>query len=214
MDSAEPDRFRTSSFVRAGLRNGEAVLVAAPGVTVWLEWAAQQEAANAPAGAELAADVRDWMLRTHLYRMVLTPRSVLSAPLPEHEGDQVAAVDFDRTALARVRALIGQYAPRLGLDRPGEIDLALVASELASNSVTHGGGAGTLRLWRDSFYAVCEVRDSGLITDPFVGLRRPDFRKRVGGAGLWAVSRACALVIVRSSREFGTVVRAHLPAAA
>lgn len=165
-------------------------------------------------GSSLTADVLDWVCRTHSPRMSLTPWAVFSTPLPEHRGEPIAAVDFDLETVASVRALIQRHAAHLGLDHAGEVDLSLVASELASNSVVHGGGAGTMRLWRDPGYAVCEVRDRGVITDPFVGLRRPDFRKRIGGAGLWAVNRICALVVLRSSVEFGTVVRAHLPAAA
>lgn len=71
----------------------------------------------------------------------------------------------------------------LGLEPAELIDFTLVVSELATNSVRHGGGSGILRLWREGPYAVCEVRDRGVITDPLVGLRRPDFRKGSGEPG-------------------------------
>lgn len=135
--------------------------------------------------------------------------TVYSAPLPEPER-LAAEMAFDVDSLARVRGLVRQCAPALGLEPAQLIDLTLVVSELATNSVRHGGGSGVLRLWREGPYAVCEVRDRGMITDPLVGLRRPDFRKGSGGAGLWAVNRVCALVSIRSTQHEGTVVRAHL----
>jgi anti-sigma regulatory factor (Ser/Thr protein kinase) len=132
-----------------------------------------------------------------------------AAPLPEPR--QVAAeFAFDVDSLAQVRGLARRCAPALGLEPALMIDFTLVASELATNSVRHGGGSGVLRLWREGPYAVCEVRDRGVITDPLVGLRRPDFRKGSGGAGLWAINRVCALVSIRSTPREGTVVRAHL----
>jgi len=135
--------------------------------------------------------------------------SVYSAPLPE-PGVLAVEFAFDVDSLAQVRGLVRRCAPALGLEPAELIDFTLVVSELATNSVRHGGGSGVLRLWREGPYAVCEVRDRGVITDPLVGLRRPDFRKGSGGAGLWAINRVCALVSVRSSPRDGTVVRTHL----
>ena len=135
--------------------------------------------------------------------------TVYAAPLPE-PGGLAAEFVFDVDSLAQVRGLVRRCAAALGLGAAELIDFTLVASELATNSVRHGGGSGVLRLWREGPYAVCEVRDHGVITDPLVGLRRPDFRKGSGGAGLWAINRVCALVSIRSTPREGTVVRAHL----
>ena len=135
--------------------------------------------------------------------------SELTAPLPQ-PADVAVALDFDAESLARVRGLVRSSAAELGLDQAKLIDFILVTSELATNSVRHGGGTGSLRLWRENGYAVCEVRDRGVIIDPLAGLRPPDFRKGVGGAGLWAINRVCALVAIRTSPQQGTVVRAHL----
>lgn len=135
--------------------------------------------------------------------------TVYSSPLPEPER-LAAEFAFDVGSLAQVRGVVRQCVSVLGLEPAELIDFTLVASELATNSVRHGGGSGVLRLWREGPYAVCEVRDRGTITDPLAGLRRPDFRKGSGGAGLWAVNRVCALVSIRSTPGEGTVVRAHL----
>jgi hypothetical protein len=38
--------------------------------------------------------------------------------------------------------------------------LVLAVDEVATNSLRHGGGRGTLRIWRDADAVVCEVRDA------------------------------------------------------
>ena len=80
--------------------------------------------------------------------------------------------------------------------------------EVVSNSIRHGGGAGTLHLWRDDDALVCEVRDGGRIDDPLVGRERPEFG-RAGGRGLWLANQLCDLVQVRSFSD-GSVVRLHV----
>lgn len=211
-------------------------LLAGRGETELREWRRHEQLLNAafdrgPAwsllcpydAGRLAGDVVAWARHTHpllfedggRQRSATYPHPELSAeamfgsPLAEPE-EVLAELDFDLGSLARVRDLVRVHAVALGLDAAGVVDLTLVASELASNSVRHGGGAGRLRLWSQGPHAVCEVRDRGLVTDPLVGLRRPDFRKHAGGAGLWAVNLICELVLLRSSPESGTVVRAHL----
>jgi hypothetical protein len=54
------------------------------------------------------------------------------------------------------------------------------------------------------------VHDQGLITDPMVGRRRPDFAHHLGGAGLWTANLLCDLLLIRSAEDHGTTVRAHL----
>jgi anti-sigma regulatory factor (Ser/Thr protein kinase) len=115
--------------------------------------------------------------------------------------------EFGAADLASVRRFAAQHAVTAGLaDRAA--DVALVAGELATNSVRHGGGGGTLRLWRQHAALICEVRDRGHVVDPLVGRRRP-VDGQVGGRGLWVVNQVCDLVQVRSSPS-GTTLRAHI----
>jgi anti-sigma regulatory factor (Ser/Thr protein kinase) len=134
---------------------------------------------------------------------------ILVDPLPDL-GPPILEFPFDLGELPRLRALIRQHAPDLGLAGRRVGDFVLVADELAANSVRHGGGVGVLRLWHQGSYAICEVHDAGLITDPLVGRRRPDFARHVGGAGLWTANRLCDLLLIRSAEAHGTSVRAHL----
>jgi len=138
---------------------------------------------------------------------------VLADPLPDL-GPPLRELRFDLDELPRLRAAIREHAAELGLGECRATDFVLVADELAANSVRHGGGGGVLRLWRQGAYAICEVHDEGVITDPLVGRRRPDFAHHVGGAGLWTANRLCDLLLIRSAEAHGTSVRAHLAVAA
>ena len=115
---------------------------------------------------------------------------------------------FGPGPLASVRDFVLQRCRAMGLDEARAADLMVVVSELASNSVMHGGGSGTVRLWDGDNSLVCEVRDEGVIHDPLVGRVRPTVDRR-DGRGLWLVHQLCDLVQIRSG-DHGTVVRAHV----
>ena len=86
--------------------------------------------------------------------------------------------------------------------------LVLAASELATNSVRHGGGRGSLRMWREPEALVCEVRDGGRIEEPLTGRVRPA-PDQISGRGLWLVNHVCDLVQIRAMPQ-GNVVRIQM----
>ena len=89
----------------------------------------------------------------------------------------------------------------------------MAVNEVATNSLTHGGGGGTVSVWReDDATVVCELRDGGQISDPLAGRRRPA-EDAVGGRGLWIANQVCELVQVRTFAT-GTAVRLHMHVAA
>jgi anti-sigma regulatory factor (Ser/Thr protein kinase) len=137
------------------------------------------------------------------------PFTPFDIPLPEL-GPPLYATGFGAEQLPALRVAVKERADRLGLRGREVADFVLVADELACNSVMHGGGRGTLALWAQDAYAVCEVRDAGLIRDPLVGRRRPDLRSPLGGAGLWTANQLCDLVLIHSTPADGTAVRAYL----
>lgn len=94
------------------------------------------------------------------------------------------------------------------LERPVLSDLLLAMSEVVSNSLIHGGGAGRLRQWTTDRGVAVEVRDRGWIREPLVGRARPVL-ERENGRGLWMVNQLCDLVQLRSSPG-GTTVRMHV----
>jgi anti-sigma regulatory factor (Ser/Thr protein kinase) len=115
---------------------------------------------------------------------------------------------FDLSGLAEARRRVAAVAERVGLDARGVADLVTATSELAANSVMHGGGSGTLRLWCEGDTLLAEVEDRGQIEEPLVGRLRPGISQE-GGRGLWLANRLCDLVQIRSS-EAGTTVRLHM----
>jgi anti-sigma regulatory factor (Ser/Thr protein kinase) len=117
-------------------------------------------------------------------------------------------LDFTLTELAEVRRRVAAVAERAGMGPTQIADLVTATSELAANSVVHGGGSGTLRLWREEERLLAEVEDRGLIEEPLVGRLQPDVSQE-GGRGLWLANRLCDLVQIRSG-ERGTTVRLHV----
>lgn len=113
--------------------------------------------------------------------------------------------DFDLEKLAGVRHRVERAAERAGLTAAAATDLVAAASEMAANSVAHGGGSGTLSIWDEADRLLVEFEDGGTIEKPLVGRLRPDPTQE-GGRGLWLANQLCDLVQVRSSPA-GTTVR-------
>jgi anti-sigma regulatory factor (Ser/Thr protein kinase) len=105
------------------------------------------------------------------------------------------------------RRTVAQYARRVGLSVEQVEVLELAASELATNSIRHGGGTGTLAMWLEADAVVVEFSDSGHLAEPLTGRRTPPL-DCPGGRGLYLVHQLCDLVQVRSSPG-GTAVRIH-----
>lgn len=116
-------------------------------------------------------------------------------------------LEFAGDGLAQVRRRVEAAAALVGMPTDRIADLVLAASELAANSVAHGGGTGTLRAWRDGGRFVVEVEDGGRIEEPLVGRIRPS-QAQVSGRGLWLANQLCDLVQIRSGMH-GTTVRLH-----
>jgi anti-sigma regulatory factor (Ser/Thr protein kinase) len=125
-------------------------------------------------------------------------------PAPREPRDDLP---FDQDSVRSVRPLVLASAADAGVPAPRAADVALAVVEAATNSVRHGGGHGTLRVWEQDGALVCEVRDAGRIDDPLVGRRVPPLDAE-GGRGLWLVNQLSDLVQVRSNDE-GTAVRVH-----
>jgi anti-sigma regulatory factor (Ser/Thr protein kinase) len=114
-----------------------------------------------------------------------------------------------RDDLVGVRDFAASRARRAGLAPRRVGDLVIAVGELAANTFAHTSGPGILALWVTGSKVICQVSDSGQLTDPLAGRLKPDPAKPGGGRGLWVVQQVCDLVEIRSSPA-GTAIRLHL----
>jgi anti-sigma regulatory factor (Ser/Thr protein kinase) len=140
------------------------------------------------------------------YRNLEEVMKPFDAPLSE-PPKEAHRFDFGRKDLQAIREIARSTALGAHLDRSSAEDLVLAVNEVATNSIKHGGGSGTLRAWSSRNDVVCEVRDSGLISDPLAGRLMPDSNSS-SGRGLWMANSLCDLVQIRALPE-GNVVRLH-----
>ncbi|WP_433323761.1 anti-sigma factor RsbA family regulatory protein [Spirillospora sp. CA-294931] len=121
---------------------------------------------------------------------------------------RVPGLMFDLESLPRVRAFVCGRAAERGLGSERVSVLELIVNELASNSVLHGGGTGTVRLWAEQGHIVCEVSDTGRIADRLAG-RRPVNLGTKGGRGMLLVNHLADLVRIHTGPA-GTTIRAYM----
>jgi anti-sigma regulatory factor (Ser/Thr protein kinase) len=114
------------------------------------------------------------------------------------------------TDLRSVRAAVSRYAEDAGLTADRLPDLVIAVGEVIANTLRHTSGGGTVFIWRTRTEVICQISDTGCITDPLVGLRRP---LGPGGLGLWVVNQVCDLVELRTGKR-GTTIRMHMSLAA
>ncbi|MGW8380642.1 sensor histidine kinase [Streptomyces sp. ODS28] len=138
------------------------------------------------------------------------PERVVDAcnrPLPEPAAP-VATARFAAEHLELVRHFTTTHARRAGVQEERLPEIEMIVGELSANSVRHGGGSGTVRVWHEEGHFVCEVSDAGQITDPLAG-RLPAPLTRPGGHGLLVVHHLSDLVRVHTGPG-STTTRAYI----
>jgi anti-sigma regulatory factor (Ser/Thr protein kinase) len=116
-----------------------------------------------------------------------------------------AAVTYTVCELADLRdarRCCNRYARLLGMSADRVADVQLIATELATNSLRHTGGACRLAFWYQDEYLVCEARDIGQLADPLAG-RRPS------QSGLFVVNAVADLVRTYTCGS-GTTIQAYV----
>jgi len=91
----------------------------------------------------------------------------------------------------------------MGTERITELQFAV--NEIATNTVVHTDGSGTLKVWQEDAAVVCEISDRGRITDPLAGrmLVGPD---RPAGRGLLLAAVMSDLLQI-VNHDSGTTIR-------
>jgi anti-sigma regulatory factor (Ser/Thr protein kinase) len=107
-------------------------------------------------------------------------------PLPDPPA-AAETMTFGADGLRSVRRLVGAYASQAGISEERSREFQIAVNEVATNTIVHTDGLGTLRIWRDEDAVVCEITDEGRITDPLAGRHRvgPD---QPSGRGLLLAS--------------------------
>jgi len=132
-------------------------------------------------------------------------------PLSDPPPDAVSLAY--REDLAAVRRLVTERARLAGLSADRAGDLVLAVGELSANTLMHTAGPGRLTVWAAGGEIVCQIDDTGRISDPLAGTCTPDAVAPGGGRGLWVVHQVCDLVEMRTGPG-GTTTRLHMRLAA
>jgi anti-sigma regulatory factor (Ser/Thr protein kinase) len=128
--------------------------------------------------------------RSELYQEPGQLLRIMGEPLPPVSGPPLVMMSLtDPPAVRRARRAVEAIARHLGWQHAAIGDLLLVVSEVARNSLAHGGGDRRMHVWVDRAAITCEVTDDGDgPTDPLIGYRPPENPCR-GGAGLWIANQ-------------------------
>ena len=113
---------------------------------------------------------------------------------------------FDGTNQALAGQFASDHAARLG-SGGDHAELKLMINELTAHALVHGGGTGTLRIWVDRGYLVCEVRHAGQRQNSTSDSRPADYRRP--DRGLLLALYMSDLVEQRSSAQ-GTATWVYL----
>ncbi len=118
--------------------------------------------------------------------------------------------DFNEDNLYGVRAAVAAHVATVAGERTVDT-MVLIAHELASNAVRHGGGTGRLRLWLADGALHCEVSDGGTgMEHPAIAGHTLPAPSLPGGRGLW-IARQLSEVHIAASPA-GTTITATVPA--
>jgi anti-sigma regulatory factor (Ser/Thr protein kinase) len=129
-------------------------------------------------------------------------------PLPDPPAD-AATMAVDGASLVAVRRFVAARAQIAGLPAGRVADLTIAASELAANTIEHTAGGGTIAVWVEDGRVVCQLTDTGYLTDPMAGRLPVPADRPTGGRGLVLVNQLCDLVRVHT-RPGATTIRVEL----
>ena len=127
-----------------------------------------------------------------------------------HPEQADLAIDVNADNLYAMRSAVSAHATDWGMVESRVDRLLVIATELATNAIRHGGGAGRLRLRRTDASVTCEVTDEGpgMPGADTVGLAQVPLEAD-HGRGLWIVRQYADSVWIATSRH-GTTVTATL----
>jgi len=134
-------------------------------------------------------------------------RAPFDAPFAEAPRDHLSLV-VDQGQLDQLRSLVSERARDAGLTEARIGELVSAVNEVATNSLSHGGGVAYVRIWKEDGALVCALVDNGHFDLPLADRERP-VRNTQASRGLWLVNHFVDLAQIQSSQR-GTEVRLHM----
>lgn len=124
-------------------------------------------------------------------------------------GAPVLDLAFDSGTLYTLRAGVKAHACQAGLPEDRAEDVVLAVHELAANAVSHGAGAGRLRIWKLAAALHCQVDDGEPLTSGQTSDHPLPSRH---GHGLWLVQQvADRMRILSGARGTRATISFNLP---
>lgn len=194
---------RHESLLNVAFGNGQAWWLLCPYDTERLDSAVIDEARRSHEFVSEGGSA----LRSADFRGIDESGAPFARPLPD-PGTTVREIAFRAENLLAVRRMVVRAGTDAGLRAARIQDFVTAVNEVATNSLVHGGGTGTLRVWHDPARLTCEVRDAGHYDRPLADRERPG-PQASGPRGLWVANQLCDLLQIRTLAG-GTVVRAHM----
>jgi anti-sigma regulatory factor (Ser/Thr protein kinase) len=155
---------------------------------------------------EFVAD-RGARQRSDSFRGLEASGAPFDRPLPEPDS-VTSRLAFGASDLGSLRETVLRQARAARLKASRAAELVIAVNEVATNSIRHGGGSGTLTIWHGPSEIVCEIRDKGRFARPLADRERPS-KDTSAPRGLWLANHLCDLVQIRTLHD-GTVVRLHM----
>lgn len=194
---------RHESLLNVAFGHGRPWLLLCPYDTSMLDAAVIDEARRSHEFVVVAGSVQG----SEQFRGIEACAAPFSVPLPSPPAP-LDEIVFGKDGLRRARKLVRRRAIAAGLNEARASAFSVATNEVATNSVVHGGGEGTLRIWEDAGRVICEVLNRGTFDLPLVDREIPG-PDRSSPRGLWLANQLCDLVQIRSF-EGATTVRLHM----
>jgi anti-sigma regulatory factor (Ser/Thr protein kinase) len=114
-----------------------------------------------------------------------------ASPL-EATDPAISMAIFDRSSLARLRALADKMLDSTMLPAHRRADLLDAVFEVSVNALMFGGEHIDVSVWHDDGAILCRVTDDGPgLPDPLTGYAPPDGSDHLSGRGLWSARQLC-----------------------
>ncbi|MEU4688993.1 sensor histidine kinase [Actinoplanes sp. NPDC023714] len=142
------------------------------------------------------------------YADPFTAAAFFNRPLPPVPPAAVTLPFSVVGELGLIRRFVTGHGRAAGLHPDALDDLVVAVNELAENTILHTPAGGTVALWCEDGVVVCQIDDTGQLTDPLAG-RIPPPVTTEGGRGLLLANQLCDLVRMHA-HPAGTSIRVHM----